>query len=104
MILTRRSFLTGLLAAPIIVRPGILMPIRPLQFETIHLLPPGDYFGEIVKVEISPTGVMALTTRVKTMFENARGQERRYPSALEMDAEMAGVTVQELIARRSHTS
>lgn len=31
MILNRRAFLTGLLAAPIIVRPGLLMPVRPLD-------------------------------------------------------------------------
>ena len=30
MILSRRSFLVGLVAAPVIIRPGILMPVRPL--------------------------------------------------------------------------
>jgi hypothetical protein len=30
MIITRRSFLTGLVAAPLIVRPGLLMPVRKL--------------------------------------------------------------------------
>lgn len=30
MILTRRRLLTSLLAAPLVVRPGILMPVRPL--------------------------------------------------------------------------
>jgi hypothetical protein len=31
MILSRRSFLTGLVAAPIIVRAGIIMPVRPID-------------------------------------------------------------------------
>jgi hypothetical protein len=31
MILSRRSFLTGLLAAPIIVRAGIIMPVKPID-------------------------------------------------------------------------
>lgn len=30
MLIDRRKFLTGLLAAPIIVRAGLLMPVRPL--------------------------------------------------------------------------
>lgn len=30
MITTRRGFIAGLLAAPIIVRPGILMPVKPV--------------------------------------------------------------------------
>lgn len=30
MLIGRRAFLTGLLAAPIIVRAGIIMPVRPL--------------------------------------------------------------------------
>jgi hypothetical protein len=31
MILSRRSFLTGLIAAPIIVRAGIIMPVKPID-------------------------------------------------------------------------
>ena len=37
MILSRRSFLTGLIAAPVIVRAGIIMPVKPLdlrEFDT----------------------------------------------------------------------
>lgn len=60
MIITRRSFLTGLLAAPIILRPGIIMPVRPLVIEPRYFgygLPKGtmiikgvDAFGfEIVE-------------------------------------------------------
>jgi hypothetical protein len=30
MILARRAFLTGLVAAPVIVRAGLIMPIKPL--------------------------------------------------------------------------
>lgn len=30
MNLSRRLFLTGLIAAPVIVRPGILMPVKPV--------------------------------------------------------------------------
>lgn len=30
MILSRRSILFGLLAAPIVVRPGLLMPVKPV--------------------------------------------------------------------------
>jgi hypothetical protein len=30
MLINRRKFLTGLIAAPIIVRAGLLMPVRPL--------------------------------------------------------------------------
>jgi hypothetical protein len=33
MILSRRSFLVGLLAAPIIVREGLIMPVKPLAME-----------------------------------------------------------------------
>jgi hypothetical protein len=33
MNLSRRGFIAGLLAAPIIVRPGILMPVKPLPIE-----------------------------------------------------------------------
>lgn len=31
--MNRRGFLAGLLAAPIIVRPGLIMPIRPLPVQ-----------------------------------------------------------------------
>ena len=53
MIINRRSFLAGLLAAPIIVRPGIIMPVKPLQDETaidliaIPRLEPGDVVYQI---------------------------------------------------------
>lgn len=33
MILTRRSFLVGALAAPIVVRSGVLMKVRPVETE-----------------------------------------------------------------------
>lgn len=63
MILSRRSFLSGLLAAPIIVRPGILMPVKPLIY-TIEpagespiasLLPPGEYFVKIADISQGPS-------------------------------------------------
>lgn len=38
MIITRRSFLTGMIAAPLVVRAGVLMPVRrvvgPARFVT----------------------------------------------------------------------
>jgi len=58
MILARRKFLIGLLAAPIIVRPGILMPVRPLR-EDIRdayifygIDPWGNLVSETVKVPL----------------------------------------------------
>jgi hypothetical protein len=36
MILSRRSVLFGLIAAPIVVRAGIIMPVRPLRDVTEH--------------------------------------------------------------------
>jgi hypothetical protein len=41
MILSRRSFLTGLIAAPIIVRAGIIMPVKPID--------PADFNTENMK-------------------------------------------------------
>lgn len=31
MLIGRRSFLTGIIAAPIILRPGIIMPVRQMR-------------------------------------------------------------------------
>ncbi len=31
MVISRRSFITGLIAAPLIVRAGIIMPIKPID-------------------------------------------------------------------------
>lgn len=41
-LLTRRSILCGILAAPIIVRPGILMPVRPVVAAMPQLVFDGD--------------------------------------------------------------
>jgi len=34
-LLTRRKILTGLLAAPVVVRAGLLMPVRPVPVSTL---------------------------------------------------------------------
>lgn len=38
MILTRRKLLTGLIAAPIVVRAGLIMPVKAIEVPDIHLL------------------------------------------------------------------
>lgn len=43
MILSRRSILTGLLAAPIVVRAGLLMPVRAVLVPPVDLRPPADF-------------------------------------------------------------
>ena len=55
MILTRRSLILGLLAAPAIIRTaGLLMPIKaPILVEpTLELLPPGIYNAVIMEIEV----------------------------------------------------
>lgn len=43
MILTRRRLLTGLIAAPIVVRAGLLMPVKAITEPKMALL--GVYWG-----------------------------------------------------------
>lgn len=38
MILSRRKLLTGLIAAPIVVRAGLIMPVKAIEVPDIHLL------------------------------------------------------------------
>ena len=55
MQLARRSFLTGLIAAPIIVQSGLIMPIRPLRAwwnDKLVPLPPGEYRASIDDYEL----------------------------------------------------
>lgn len=55
---SRRRVLCSLLVAPIIVRPGLLMPIRPLSTEpSSDSLPPGTYDAEIAEVVETPYGL-----------------------------------------------
>lgn len=82
MILTRRSFLTGLLAAPIIIRtPGLLMPVRPLpalgptEFrcdygpEKWFIVYGLDRFGQPIqeRIPLGGNGVHASTLKFRTI-------------------------------------
>lgn len=56
MIITRRSFLVSLLAAPIIIRPGILMPVKKINEPLRWVVTGVDQFGNVVQ-EIITQGV-----------------------------------------------
>lgn len=77
MILTRRSFLTGILAAPIIVRPGILMPIRPLAPEPRRLIDMGRVGTNLSRdVALVVSGLdMYVHRMVERILPGANGQK-----------------------------
>lgn len=84
MIISRRSFLVGLFAAPIIIRPGIIMPVKPIATEQIWLeLPPGVYNATVRDVELSSKGAMKLTMEImETLGDHHRRvvYPLRYPT------------------------
>lgn len=88
MLIERRSFLIGLFAAPIIVRAGILMPIRPIE-STKLILAPGDYFAEVFDVIHSAEGRLELIYKVIPQAKKARSFPS-YPTKEQLDAEMYG--------------
>lgn len=50
MIVSRRNFLIGMIAAPAVIRtPGLLMPVKAVSIEP-KLLPPGTYTVELARL------------------------------------------------------
>jgi hypothetical protein len=82
--MNRRSFLTGLIAAPSIVRPHLLMPIKPqVLFETkagfIHYV--SDDFGALYADELSDY-LLKHCEFLDTPFVRLAGQEPTLPGPL----------------------
>lgn len=69
MIITRRTFVLGVLAAPAIIRtPGLIMPIKPLIIVPevpldLTAMPPGLYSGVAIDT-VEKDGVLTVTWQI----------------------------------------
>ena len=68
--LTRRSMLLGLIAAPAVIRtPGLLMPIKaPLWTPAIERLPPGTYQAKLADMILQKDGVIRMIFEMNGKF------------------------------------